>query len=253
MTAADAGFVAMQVAALEPRVEAAVAAEVSMLTLDDLKSLQRVPSHYSDHNAALKHARDTNEYKDQATKEYDLHGMERIPVVVRFPDGGEACDYSETDFFDWRVQSMLSNLRGDDLETVVKGPAGRGGAIVDAICTKEHNAGYDHKCAVAERKGKANFQYQGKDKRSHELWDFIIRRDDGTRFWLHPSATNNDVHYGEVDENEKPQGPPDSGPGGSGKGVFKHYKNARTHNILKWDREKNLVRGPTRKHSQVEV
>ena len=81
----------------------------------------------------------------------------------------------------------------------------------------------------------------------HDIWDFVITRDDFTSFWLHPNWGDNTVPSGEVRADGVKLQPPPTGRGGSGKGqVYKHFKQARTEGNLKFDKRKNEIRGPTR-------
>ena len=76
---------------------------------------------------------------------------------------------------------------------------------------------------------------------------FVFTRDDGTSFWLHPNWRDNKVEYGECSRSSLRVQPPPSGRGGSGHGqVYKGFKNARKEADLKFDKNKNELRGATR-------
>ena len=227
-----------------------------MLTLDALMAQRQVPNHFSDHNAVLKYVRDHQEHEGQGTKElsleWDHQGIEIIPVVLKPPGGGPDYSYSDTESVQWCAKWMLCNLNDKDLAQVVSGPQGRGRGIVKAVLSKVDNASsdgghYDHKREHAERHGKATWKYLSKPESDHDIWDFVITRDDFTSFWLHPNWSSNVVDYGEVRAAVVKLQPPPSGRGGSGRGqVYKHFKEARKDCQLKFDKAKNELKGKTR-------
>ena len=146
---------------------------------------------------------------------------------------------------------MIANLEDQHISKVVQGIDGRGRGIVSAAASKIANAPdagshYDHHRHVAEKDGAASWHFQGKPQSDHDLWDFVFERDDGTSFWLHPTWTDNKVQYGECSRSAHRVQPPPSGRGGSGHGVYKGFKNARKEADLKFDKNKNELRGETR-------
>ena len=226
---------------------------------------QTVPSHCSDHNAALKAVRSQEEYSGNHTKELCLgvnldsdYTVENLPLVLKPPNGGEDYFFHPTESFHWCVLWMMGNLMNQDIDAVVRGPSGRGRGIVKAVASSRDNAKarkghYDHKRHVAEVKGNATWRYKDKpevNKPEHDLevWDFVLTRSDGSSFWMHPNWGESWAGYGEVKaENELVQAPP-SGRGSSGKGrqLFKEFKLARDDGRLHFDRNKNVIRGKTR-------
>ena len=226
---------------------------VPRLTLDALLELRQVPNHFSDHNGVLKYVRDQSEYEGQVTKELSLEWDHtgNFLVVLKPPGGVQDYSFSDTDSFQWSAKWLLCNLKDEDLEAIVTGPAGRGRGIVKAVCSKVDNASsdgghYDHKRETAEKHG-PTWKCVNKPDSDHDIWDFVITRDDFTSFWLHPNWGDNIVHCGEVRADVVKLQPPPTGRGGSGKGqVYKHFKEARTDCKLKFDKAKNELKGNTR-------
>ena len=106
---------------------------------------------------------------------------------------------------------------------------------------------YDHKRETAQKHGEATWSFQGKPSKDKEVWDFVLTRDDNTSFWLHPNWSDSKVHYGEVRQGPRELvQPPPSGIGGSGKGVYKEKKFARDDDQVRFDKNKNELKGPTR-------
>ena len=196
--------------------------------------VRQVHCHWSDHNAALKYSRDHKEYECGGTKEFALEGIEIIPVVQVC--GRDALLVCDTHYICWCVKWMLCNLGDEDLQKVVSGPNDRGRGIVKAVRSKVDNASDAREHA---RKREPNSD--------HDIWDFVITRDDGTAFWLHPNWSNNEVYHGEVQHPYIQLQPPASGRGGSMRGqVYKHFKNATTTCLLRFDEGKNVLVGKTR-------
>ena len=86
------------VAADAQQQSAAAAAEnqvvpISRLTAVHLSGPRRIPCHVSDHNAALKYARDWEEHIQQGCKEYSLDLAEKIPLIVKPKGGGPNYDF----------------------------------------------------------------------------------------------------------------------------------------------------------------
>jgi hypothetical protein len=234
---------------------AVAAGEVYMLTLDDLKEQREVPSHHSDHSGVLKYVRYSQEYDSQGTKELSLgerhNGLHTMPFCIH--PKGQNYSFSHTETIQWCAGWFLSNLRDQDIDKVVQGPSGRGRGITKVVLSNCDNAPgvagqYDHKREAGQKHGHATWKYEGKLENRLHQWDFVITRDDGSSCWLHPNWSNIDVDYGEVLANAVKLEPPASGRGGSnGRGTYRHYREARTEEKLKLDRNKNTVKDKHRK------
>ena len=219
--------------------------QLPCLTLDALLSLSNagsLPCHFSDHSAALKHARDSGELVGAFGKEYSFwHTSERIPTILKPEGGGPSYFFSTTHSVEWNVSLLLANLRDDHLRLVVNGPEDNSGGIVKCSCSAmEQN--YDHKREHAERRKKASWKPQSTE---HLIWDFIFERADKTSCWLHPNWGDNNVAYGEnpvAGTAVAAIQPPSTGRGGSGWKFFKFYKDARVTAVLKLDRDKNQIK-----------
>jgi hypothetical protein len=82
--------------------------------------------------------------------------------------------------------------------------------------------------------------------RALQIWDFVMVRSDGSSCWLHPNWGDNNVAYGEITAVQQTViQPPSCGRGGSGPKCFKFYKDVRVDKPLKFDKNKNEVKGKT--------
>ena len=225
--------------AADAQQQSAAAAAEPCLTADHLSLPRTIPCHFSDHNVALKYARDWEEHIQQGCKEYSLDLAEKIPLMFKPQGGGPNYEFRrDGQHFPWHFSLMLSNLRDEDIRLVVNGPEGTGGGIVKCSC--EITQPYDHKREHAELRGSASWKPQSNE---HSIWDFVLVRSDNSSCWLHPNWANNSVEYGEIAiQNMQVIQPPSTGRGGAGPKFFKYFKCARVDQPMKFDRNKNEVK-----------
>ena len=226
--------------AADAQQQSAAAAAEPCLTADHLSLARTIPCHCSDHNVALKYARDCEEHTQQGCKKYSLDKAEKIPLLFKPQGSGPNYDFRrDGQNFTWHFSLMLSNLRDDHLRLVVDGPNGTGGHIVKCSC--QITADYDHKREFAEKNGHATWRPQST---KHSQWDFVLVRADQSSCWLHPNWGDNKVAYGEITADAAVEviQPPSTGRGGSGPKLFTYFKNSRVDQVLRFDRSKNEVK-----------
>ena len=72
-------------------------------------------------------------------------------------------------------------------------------------------------------------------------WDFVLYRDDGIQFWLHPDWTQTKIPY-KVGMKPRDHAVPIGGPGGSdGPGTYSHYKTKNVDFYLQFDAGKKRI------------
>ena len=127
---------------------------------------------------------------------------------------------------------MVAQLLDDDMRIAVEGRDGRGRGLVSCECAPRPGS-YDHKRHAALRA-------EGKlQDRRLPVWDFVLRRADGTGIRLHPQWSHKVVETIEVDGHTDPVEPPRKGFGRSeGRGTFRKYVNIGATGSLKFDHEK---------------
>ena len=127
---------------------------------------------------------------------------------------------------------MVAQLTDESIRIAVKGVDGRSRGLVGCSFALRPGS-YDHK---------RHHQMGGKNKDSPKLpiWDFVLRRDDGSALRLHPQWSTNKVETYPAEGHTVPVEPPARGLGASdGKGTFKAFKVIGTQAMLKFDGLKN--------------
>ena len=77
------------------------------------------------------------------------------------------------------------------------------------------------------------------------VWDFVIKRQDGTGVRLHPQRSTVKVETFEIEGPVDPVEPPPQGNGcSSSSGAYKYYKNAQAKEILRFDPAKGTLLPP---------
>jgi hypothetical protein len=198
----------------------------------DLKFFQQPLTYtasYKQHNAALKWFRHRLESQEHPLP-HKLPNNVAVAAIVHPP--GMGYTFNTDVSHDWSWLEMVAQLDRESMAFVVSGPDNRSGGLVG--CDVDSRPGsYDHARHHALR-------VAGAPEPSHlPIWDFVLRRNDGTSIRLHPQWSSPKVDWYEVKGHAPPVSPPVAGLGKSdGPGTYKFFKGVATKGTLKFDAAK---------------
>ena len=186
------------------------------------------------HNGALKYFRDTHERADDPfmSEPVLFSNIEPARIAEVVHAKGTSYSFNTDNMLEWRWQDMVAQLVDEDVRLVVEGRDGRGRGLVSCECAPRGNS-YDHKRQAAMRAaGK-------KEVPKLPIWDFVLRRADGTGVRLHPQWTCKGVETSELEGPASPTEPPKNGLGKSdGRGTFRKYVSIAAAGHFKFDFKK---------------
>ncbi len=208
---------------------AAVAAGTPVFNLAFFQS-REVDKHWKYHNAALKWFRK----QDDTTERWASGGWRKFSntdnnwrAEIDHPTGMQWT--FKTNMVPWSWMDMIAQLDPDSMRYVVNGDDSRGsGCGVTGCWIKPRPKSYDHALQHANL-------YAWRETRDTMIWDFVIKRADGTGVRLHPQwSTNKITAFAEEGRWLQVQ-PPNHGPGHSdGKGTYKMHKELNNQKTLKF-------------------
>ena len=186
------------------------------------------------HNGALKYFRDTHERADDPfmSEPVLFSNIEPAMIAEVVHAKGTSYSFNTDNMLEWRWQDMVAQLVDEDVRLVVEGRDGRGRGLVSCECAPRGNS-YDHKRQAAMRAAGT------KDVPKLPIWDFVLRRADGTGVRLHPQWTCKGVETSELEGPASPTEPPKNGLGKSdGRGTFRKYVSIAAAGHFKFDFKK---------------
>ena len=218
--------------------DAAPAAQpgAQVFDLEYFRSYRPFTSACSQHNVALKFFREQQELFDDPLQSPSLEFHASAPTavaVINHPKGMAWEFTGETRQWSWH--EMIAQLEDTWMEKVVTGIEGRSRGLVG--CSLAIRPGsYDHKRHSMMIKTAQHFKQQ------LPIWDFVVRREDGSGIRLHPSFKGTVVETieepGDAEE-WAVTAPPRSGLGRSdGRGTYKKYKNIGITEKMRFDSSK---------------
>ena len=214
----------------------AVEPEPQVFDLEYFRSYRPFTSACSQHNVALKFFREQQELSDDPLQSPSLEFHASAPTavaVINHPKGMAWEFTGETRQWSWH--EMIAQLEDTWMEKVVTGIEGRSRGLVG--CSFAIRPGsYDHKRHSMMIKTAQHFKQQ------LPIWDFVVRREDGSGIRLHPSFKGTVVETieepGDAEE-WAVTAPPRSGLGRSdGRGTYKKYKNIGITEKMRFDSSK---------------
>ena len=114
---------------------------------------------------------------------------------------------------------MVAQLEQNEMQMVVEGLFGRSRGLVG--------------CSFEVRPN--SYVWDGQPKVKLPVWDFVLRREDGTGIRLHPSWTKPKVESYNIEGHAEPVEPPRPDMGRSdGKGTFRKYKHLGNKQYLRF-------------------
>ena len=180
---------------------------------------------YKQHNLSLKYFREAAENKESPMSSFPLKfpfdGWVSTKAVVHEKEG-MGYTFSD-DVIWWNWHELVAQLETESMQYVVDGPEGRSGGLIGCEFATRPNS-YDHKRHHMMKMLKKNPQDASGNKKVVQLpvWDFLIRRADGTACRLHPEYSNTWIECVEVGDDEITVNPPVAGLGCSdGPGTYK--------------------------------
>ena len=197
---------------------------------------ERLGASYQQHNQALKYFRSTTE-NSQTPFQSDAKVFDNMaPTMVRVCDHaakGTSFTFKDDEEVPWRWQEMVATLREEDMREVVLGPRSSG-ALVGCSLEVRPNS-YDHKRRATVQATKVNIKLP--------VWDFVLRRDDGTGVRLHPNWGDRKVSALDLAPHADTVEPPRKGIGRSdGPGTFRNYKDLGVQRTYRFDAAKEKPR-----------
>ena len=141
--------------------------------------------------------------------------------------------FDETKLGQWSWLEMVAQLDDESMKVAVEGEQGRSRGLIGCELLPRPGS-YDHK-------RHHQLKMAGRPERSKQLsvWDFVLRRDDGSALRLHPQWGTPKVETYALEGHDPPVQPPVAGLGGSdGPGTYRHFKDQGTQMFLRFDASK---------------
>ena len=208
---------------------AAVAAGTQVFDLGFFQGLE-VGEHWRNHNAALKLYREQDDNPESWARESWRKFSNTEKDWRAEIDHPRGMQFSfKTDRVQWSWLDMIAQLDEPSMRYVVNGDDSRGSGCGVTECWFTPRPGsYDHALQHANKDA-------GRETWESSIWDFVIKRADGTGVRLHPQWKTNEIMTFPEEGHWLQVQPPDQGPGHSaGKGTYKMYKELSSQKKLKF-------------------
>ena len=185
--------------------------------------------HWQQHCAALKWFRgDKENAKDpESSQPFTFPNDEKVelPAIIHPP--GMDFTFDESKKVKWSWLEMVAQLDDASMTHVVSGPGNSSRGLVGCDIAPRPGS-YDHARSVAQA------QHAQGALLKLPLWDFVLRREDGSAIRVHPQWKTPKV--GSVPDGHFPDvQPPTAGLGKSdGPGTYKHFKDSASERLLKF-------------------
>ncbi len=192
---------------------------------------REVGEHWKNHNAALKWYRK----QDDTTESWACDSWRKFSnteknwrTEIDHPPGMQ-WTFKTSNMVRWSWFDMIAQLDEPSMQYVVNGDESCGsGCGVTECWIKPRPNSYDHALQNANKDVR-------RETRASRIWDFVIKRADGTGVRLHPQWSTNKITTFAEEGHWLQVQPPNHGPGHSdGKGTFKVYKNKSNQKTLKF-------------------
>ena len=193
-----------------------------VITKEDIRSegpLGRLPAgsgaqEWSRNNTALKTLRDTNEQPEGVPTRWGVDLTNADPIFIQTCLRTTGVEYKLGEPKQpWSWRAMLHGMSEDTFDRIV-GPG------ITTICCMPITSSYDHKrCHAAKKSG-----HPYPKSAPVPIWDFVVRRADGTGVRFHPCQTTREIHIMDLNEGVN-QTAPTSGRGGTdGPGTYRRMR-----------------------------
>ena len=161
--------------------------------------------------------------------ELELH---TTACVIRHAEKGKNFQVDWATEIPWCWLRMVAQLTDESIQTVLKGPDGSTRALVGCSVAARPNS-YDHKRHFAmAAAGHSCGQ-------TLPIWDFVLRRDDGSAIRLRPQWSNTKVETFPAEGHDVEVEAPAAGLGNSdGRGTYKRYKTIGAAGLVRFDGRK---------------
>jgi len=185
--------------------------------------------HWRQHSAALKWFRgDQENAKDpESSQPFTFPNDEKVelPAIIHPP--GMDFTFDESKKVKWSWLEMVAQLDDASMTHVVRGPGNSSRGLVGCDIAPRPGS-YDHARSVAQAQNAQGALLK------LPLWDFVLRREDGSAIRVHPQWKTPKV--GSVPDGHFPDvQPPTAGLGNSdGPGTYKHFKDSTSERWLKF-------------------
>ena len=189
---------------------------------------------YKQHNAALKFFRFTQEDEDpEAAQPLVFNNTEHVAVAAIVKGKGMDYDFDRTQMVSWSWWEMVAQMDAESINVVCHGPENRSRGVVGCEFSPRPNS-YDHK-----RHHQLKHAQQHYGNPQLRVWDFVLKRDDGSALRVHPQWSTTKIETYEVEGHAEQVEPPTAGLGNSdGRGTYKYYKDVGTQGLLRFDPNK---------------
>ena len=219
----------------------ALPAPQDVIPYEVFRNCSQFSGNYRQHNAALKFWREELEHRSNPlghrTLLFPNDTRVRIGTVVWGKGQDWSFDRTKVTWWSWR--EMVAQLDEKSMQIVVQGKDGRSCGLISCMVAPRPSS-YDHK-----RHKKLRDEGKPLNDMPLPVWDFVIKREDGTGLRLHPQRSTVKVETFEIEGPEEAVEAPPQGKGGSwGRGTFKYYKNVQTQEMLRFDPSKGKLLQP---------